>query len=100
MKILRGLCVFLTQLITDLWFFGSLQPKMIQNEWTYRKTYRIIYHKQERSRGFFLTIFNVYQVIHILYEHNEPLKLSLSLFCGNEYLKHVIGGKIDMKPSD
>ena len=37
MKILWGLCVFLTRLTTDIWVFGPLLPKMIQNEWTHRK---------------------------------------------------------------
>ena len=47
-----------------------------------------------------MTLFNAYQVIHIWYEQNEPLKRSLNFFSGNEYFKHVIDGKVDMKLSD
>ena len=47
-----------------------------------------------------MTLFNAYQVIHIWCEQNEPLKRSLSIFSGNEYFKHVIDGKVDMKLSD
>ena len=61
---------------------------MVQSEWTHRKIsfteqkvyYNIIYHKQERTRCFFMTLFNAYQVIHTWCEQNEPLKLSLNFF--------------------
>ena len=51
---------FLSQLITEIWYFVSLLLLMIHSEWTHRKVsfteqkvdYNIIYHKQERS-GFF-----------------------------------------------
>ena len=59
----------------------------------------IIYHTQERSGCFFMTLFSAYQVIHTWFEQNEPLKQS-SIFCGNEYFKHVIDGKVDIKLSD
>ena len=45
----------------------------------------------------FLTLFSAYQVIHTWCEQNEPLKRSLNFFCGNQYFKHVIDGKVDMK---
>ena len=81
---------------------------MIQSEWTHRKVslteqkvdYHIIYHKQERSGGYFMTPFSADQVIHTCCEQNEPLKRSLNFFCGNEYFKHVIDGNVDMKLSD
>ena len=81
---------------------------MIQSEWTHTKVsfteqkvaYNIIYHKQERSGCFFMTLFSAYQVIHTWCEQKEPLKRSLNFFCGNEYFKHVIDGKVDMKLSD
>ena len=81
---------------------------MIQSEWTHTKVsfteqkvdYNIIYHKQERSGCFFMTLFSAYQVIHTWCKQNEPLKRSLNLFCGNEYFKHVIDGKVNMKLSD
>ena len=81
---------------------------MIQNEWTRTKVsfteqkvdYNIIYHKQERSGCFFMTLFSAYQVIQTWCEQNETLKRSLNFFCGNELFKHVIDGKIDMKLSD
>ena len=62
--------------------------------------YNIIYHKQEPSGCFFMTLFNAYQVILICCVQNEPLKRSLNFFSGNEYFKHVIDGKVDMKLSD
>ena len=37
---------------------------------------------------FFMTLFSAYQVNHTRREQNEPLKLSLNYFCGNEYFKH------------
>ena len=81
---------------------------MIQSEWTHTKVlfteqkvdYNIIYHKQERSGCYFMTFFSAYQVIHTWCELNGPLKRSLNFFCGNEYFKHVIDGKVDMKLSD
>ena len=81
---------------------------MIQSGWTHRKVsfteqkvdYNIIYHKQERSGCFFMALFSAYQVIHTWCEQNEPLKRSLNFFCGNEYFKYVIDGKVDMKLSD
>ena len=81
---------------------------MIQNEWTHTKVsfteqkvdYNIIYHKQERSGRFFMTLFSAYQVIHTWCKQKEPLKRSLNFFCGNKYFKHVIDGKVDMKLSD
>ena len=81
---------------------------MIQSEWTHRKVsfteqkvdYNIIYLQQERSGCFFMTLFKAYQVIHTWCEQNEPLKRSLNFFCGNEYFKYVIDGKVDMKLSD
>ena len=42
-----------------------------------------------------MTPFSAYQVIHTWCEQNEQLKRSLNFFCGNEYFKHVIDGKID-----
>ena len=44
-------------------------------------------------------IFSAYQEIHTLCEQNGPLKRSLNLFWGNEFFKHVIEGKVDMKLS-
>ena len=81
---------------------------MIQSEWTCRKVsfteqkvdYNVIYHKQERSGCYFMTLFIAYQVIHFWCEQNEPLKRSLNFFSGNEYFKHVIDCKVDMKLSD
>ena len=81
---------------------------MIQSEWTHTKVsfteqkvdYNIIYHKQERSGCFFMTPFSAYQVTHSCCEQKEPLKRSLNFFCGNEYFKHVIDGKVEMKLSD
>ena len=81
---------------------------MIQSEWTHRNVslteqkvdYNIIYHKQERSGSFFMTLFSAYQVVRTWFEQNEPLKRSLNIFCGNEYFKHVIDAKVDMKLSD
>ena len=57
---------------------------MIQSEWTQRKVsfteqkvdYNILYHKQERSGYFFMTLFSAYQLIHTWFEQNEPLKRS------------------------
>ena len=102
------ICIFL---LNWLLAFGFLCPRyllMIQTECTHRKVsfteqkvdYNIIYHKQERSGCFFMTFFNAYQVIHTWCEQNEPLKRSLNFFCGNEYFKYVIDGKVDMKLSD
>ena len=48
----------------------------------------------------FYDLFNAYQVIHTWCEQNEPSKRSLNFFSGNEYFKHVIDGKVDMKLSD
>ena len=48
----------------------------------------------------FLTLFSAYQVIQTCCDYNEPLKRSLNFFCGNEYFKHVIDGKVDMKLCD
>ena len=81
---------------------------MIQSEWTHTKVsfkeqkvdYNIIYHKQERFGYFFMTLFSAYQVIHTWCEQKESLKRSLNFFYGNEYFKHVIDGKVDMKLSD
>ena len=81
---------------------------MIQSECTHRKVsfteqkvdYNIIYHKQERSGCFFMALFNAYQVIQTWCEQNEPLKRSLNFFCGNEYFKYVIDGKVVTKLSD
>ena len=78
------------------------------SKWTHRKVsfteqkvaYNIIHHKQERSGCFFMTLFSAYQVTHTCFEQNEPLKPSLNFFCGNEYFKHVIDGKVDMKLFD
>ena len=50
--------------------------------------------------AFFLTIFQAYQEIYAWYEQNEPLTRSLNIFCKNEYFKHVIDGKVDIKLSD
>ena len=47
-----------------------------------------------------MTLFSAYQEIHIFCDYNEPLKRSLDFFCGNEYFKHVVDGKVDMKLSD
>ena len=47
-----------------------------------------------------MALFSAYQVIHTWCEQNEPLKRSLNFFCGNEYFKYVIDGKVDMKLSD
>ena len=91
--------------------FGFLCPRyllMIQSECTHRKVsfteqkvdYNIIYHKQERSGCFFMALFSAYQVIQTWCEQNEALKRSLNFFSGNEYFKHVIDGKVDMKLSD
>ena len=81
---------------------------MIQSEWTHRKVslteqkvnYNIIYRKQERSGCLFMALFSADQVIHTCCEQNEPLQRSLNYFSGNEYFKHVIDGKVDMKLSD
>ena len=91
--------------------FGFLCPcylLMIQSECTHRKVsftekkvdYNIIYHRQERSGCFFMAFFSACQVIHTWCEQNEPLKRSFNFFSGNEYFKHVIDGKVDMKFSD
>ena len=61
---------------------------MVQNEWTHTKVSfteqkldcNLIYHKQERSGCFFMTLFSAYQVIHTWCEQNEPLKQSLIFF--------------------
>ena len=58
------------------------------------------YHKQEGSGCFFMTFFSSYQVIQTWCEQNEPFKRLLNFFCGNEYFKHVIDGKVDIKLSD
>ena len=81
---------------------------MIQSELAHTKVsfteqkvyYNIIYHKQERSGCFFMTFFSAYQEIHTWCTQNEPLKRSLNIICGNDYFKHVIDGKVDMKVSD
>ena len=81
---------------------------MIQSEWTHTKVsfteqkvdYNIIYHKQERSGCFIITVFSAYQVIQTWCDQSEPLKRSLNFFCGNEFFKHVIDGKVDRKLSD
>ena len=81
---------------------------MIQSEWNHRKVsfteqkvaHNIIYHKQEHSGCFFMTLFSAYQVIYTWFEQNEPLNRSVNFFWGNEYFKHVIDGKVDMKLSD
>ena len=89
--------------------FGFWCPRYllkIQTECTQRKVsfteqkvdYNIIYHELERSGC--LTFFNAYQVIHTWCEQIEPSKRSLNFFSGNEYFKHVIDGKVDMKLSD
>ena len=43
--------------------------------------------------------FSACQVIHAWFEQGEPFQRSLNFFCGNEYFKHVIDGKVDMKLS-
>ena len=81
---------------------------MIQIEWTHRKVsfteekvdYNIINHKQDSSGCFFMTIFSAYHMIRTWCEQNEPLKRSLNFFCGNQFFKHFIDGKVNMKPSD
>ena len=81
---------------------------MIQSEWTHTKVsfteqkvdYNIIYHKQERSGCFIMTVFSAYQVIHTCCDQSAPLKRSSNFFCGNEFFKHVIDGKVDRKLSD
>ena len=47
-----------------------------------------------------MALFSAYQVVDTWCEQNEPLKRSLNFFCGNEYFKYVIDGKVDMKLSD
>ena len=44
--------------------------------------------------------FSVYRVIHAWFEQNEQLKQSLKVFYGDEFFKHVIDSKVDMKLSD
>ena len=81
---------------------------MIQSEWTHTKVsiteqkvdYNIIYHKQERSGYFIMTVFSAYQVIHTWCDQSKPLKRSLNFLCGNEFFKHVIDCKVDRKLSD
>ena len=43
--------------------------------------------------------FSAYHIIQAGYEQNKPLKWSLNIFCGNEYFKYVIDGKVYMKLS-
>ena len=82
------ICLFPLNWLLAFGFLCACYLLMIQSEWTHRKVsfteqkfdYNIIYHKQERSGCFFMTLFNAYQVIHILREHNGPLKRSLNFF--------------------
>ena len=46
-----------------------------------------------------MTIFSAFDTIHAWCEEDKPLKRSLSYFCGNEYVKYVIDGKVYMKLS-
>ena len=46
-----------------------------------------------------MTIFSAYDIIHASCEQNNPLKGSLNEFCGNQYVKYVIDGKVYMKLS-
>ena len=46
-----------------------------------------------------MTIFSAYDIIQARYEQIKPLKWSLNYFCGNEYVKYVIDGKVYMKLS-
>ena len=59
-----------------------------------------MYYKQERSGSYFMALFSAFQVIHTWCEQNEQLKRSLNIFCGNEFFRHVIDGKVDMKIYD
>ena len=43
--------------------------------------------------------FSAYDIIQARYEQTNPLKWSLNYFCGNEYVKYVVHGKVDMKLS-
>ena len=46
-----------------------------------------------------MTSFSAYDIIHARYEQTNLLKCSLIYFCGNEYVKYVIDGKVYMKLS-
>ena len=43
--------------------------------------------------------FSAYHIIHACYEKSKLLNQSLNFFCGNEYFKCVIHGKVYMKLS-
>ena len=102
------ICFFPLNWLLAFDFLSPCYLLMIQSECTHRKIsfteqkvdYNIIYHKQERSGCFFMNLFSASQVIHTCCEQNEPLQRSLNYICGNEYFKHVIDGKVDMKLSD
>ena len=45
----------------------------------------------------FMTILSAFHVIHAWCEQIKLLKGLLNFFCGNEYVKYVIDGKVYMK---
>ena len=102
------ICFFLPSRLLTFGILCLCYLLMIQSEWTHRKVSlteqkvdnNIIYHKQERSGYYFMTLFSTYQVIDTWCDQNEPLKRSLNFFCGNEFFKHVIDGKVNTKLSD
>ena len=70
---------------TICFFADFLCPRylsMIQSEWNHTKVsfteqkvdYNIIYHKQERSGCFIMTLCSAYQVTHTWCDQNEPWK--------------------------